>query len=382
MASPSRVLLVPSAYLPNVGGLEEATRRLAAGLRARGVEVAIVTNRWPSTTEADETIEGVDVHRLAFELPGASLTALRRFAGRGPRTARAFLSLSRMFLPQVLHVIGAGPNAAYAVALRRLLGVPTVLSVHGELSGDARGIFLRSATLRLSLRRLCSTADAVTAPSAYTLDELRAHYHVRGITAVIPNGVDVADFAEAPPRSDLGRYVLAVGRLVPQKGLDTLVDAFAAVHPDLEGRRLVIAGDGPERPQLERHIASAGLEHVVLLLGSVERAALPSLFAGADAVVVASRRESFPLVALEAMAARRPLVATDVGGLPEVVRDGENALVVSPDDADALASALRRLFTEGGLRERLSASAHEDAGRRSWDTVVSSYLHLYERVLR
>src|SRR6185437_6150629 len=99
--------------------------------------------------------------------------------------------------PQIVHVLGAGPNAAYVALVQGLLGSPVVLGTHGELSGDAHGAFDVSSTLRLALRRLCASAAAVTAPSAYTLREIEQTFAVHGLSEVIPNGVDAGELTAA-----------------------------------------------------------------------------------------------------------------------------------------------------------------------------------------
>lgn len=374
-------MLVPSAYLPNIGGIEEVTRQLAKGLRARGIEVAVVTNRWPDSTATREDIEGVTVRRISFDLPAATPRLLARAVVRMPVSGAALLREVRSFRPDVLQILGAGPNAVYIAALRRLLRVPVVLGTHGELSGDANDIFRHSVTMRIALRALCRSAAAVTAPSAYTLDEVRGRYSVRGIEEVIPNGVSVAELAAGAPRSDLGAYVLSVGRLVPQKGFETLLRAFAELRAAHRSYRLLIAGEGPSRPSIEAEAGRLGLAEVVVFLGAVPRTELPDLYAGAGAVVLASNHEAFGLAALEAMAAGAPLVATAVGGIPELATDGRSALLVPPDDPAALATALLRLVGDPQLRESLKAAASRAAARYSWETVLDRHEALYERVL-
>jgi glycosyltransferase involved in cell wall biosynthesis len=150
---------------------------------------------------------------------------------------------------------------------------------------------------------------------------------------------------------------LTVARLDHQKGLDVLLRAVAAV----EGARFVIAGAGPERGRLEGEAAALGLGTRVLFLG--QRDDIPSLLAASDAFVLPSRFEGTPIALLEAMAAARPVVATGVPGTAEVVVDGESALLVPPDEPDALARALRRIVAEHELRERLGAAARRRVER-------------------
>ena len=374
-----RVLLSPSAYFPHVGGIEEITRRLALGLEARGHDVVVCTNRWPDGTARAETLDGVRVRRIPFVLPGRR--GLARFCARAPLSAVELLRLARP--ADVVHLVGAGPNAVYVAALRRALGVPVVLTAQGEFRNDAHRAYERSLSLRYGLRTLLRSADAVTAPARRTLDELGEAFDIRARREVIPNGVAVEEYATAERDGDgLGRYVLATGRLVDEKGFDILLDAFAQARPRLGGRRLVLAGDGHLRGELEAQAARLGLSSDVTFLGSVDRSRVASLLRGADFFALSSRREALPLALFEAMAAGAPAIAAAAGGVAEYAADGVNALVVAPDDRAALADALVRLAEDEALRERLRAGAAETARSLDWERVVERYEALYLEVLR
>jgi glycosyltransferase involved in cell wall biosynthesis len=149
------------------------------------------------------------------------------------------------------------------------------------------------------------------------------------------------------------RTLVFAGRLTLQKGLDVLLDAMREV-PDAE---LVLAGDGPERQRLERHAAGAGVQDRVRFAGALPRDDVLRLLAGARAAVLSSDWENLPHAAVEALAVGTPVVSTAVGGVPEVVRDGENGLLVPARDPAALAAALRRVLDDPALRDRLAAGA-------------------------
>lgn len=371
-----RVLLLPSAYYPHVGGIEEVTRQLALQLAAQGHEAEVATNRWPEGTVAREILDGVCVRRFRFALPEHSLRGAARFFWTAPRSAFEFVRLVRRF--DILHVVGAGPNAVYAAALQPLLGARIVVTLHGEFRADPHRSFERSSSLRYGLRRLLARADAVTACSRFVLDELqRGGLAARADAEVIPNGVNLDEFDQG---TDEG-YVLTAGRLVEQKGLDTLVRAYAAAAPSLGGRKLVLAGDGPERGRLESLAGSLGLNGNVVFLGSVGRDRVAELLRGADVFAFPSRYEAFGVALLEAMAAGVPVVAARAGGIPEFAVDGENALLVPPDDEHALAAALTRLAGDKELAGRLAVGARAQAERHAWETVAARYESVYRRVL-
>ncbi len=150
-----------------------------------------------------------------------------------------------------------------------------------------------------------------------------------------------------------GRVLAFAGRLGPQKSVGTALEALARV----DEVALVIAGDGPDRAALERRARELGLEERVRFLGAVPRDQVLRLFRAADASLLSSAWENFPHTVVEALAVGCPVIATAVGGVPEVVRDGVNGLLVAPGDPAALASALERFYADPELRSRLAEAA-------------------------
>jgi glycosyltransferase involved in cell wall biosynthesis len=176
--------------------------------------------------------------------------------------------------------------------------------------------------------------------------------------SVLPNPAPA--LPELPPRQELrrsfeldGDTLAFAGRLTAQKSLDVALAALARV----DGVTLLIAGDGDQRPSLERLATELGLAGRVRFLGPQPRERVLELFRAADAVVLSSSWENFPHAVVEALAGGTPVLATAIGGVAEVVRDGENGLLVSAGDADALAGAVRRYFGDADLRDRLRTAA-------------------------
>ena len=196
-------------------------------------------------------------------------------------------------------------------------------------------------------------------------------------TVVIPTAVDAGAVPQArhdgsPPR------VITVGRLAAPKDPVTLVRALARVHGS--PFTATIVGDGPDRAAVEAEIRAAGLEGVVELAG--ERHDVPRLLADADVFVLSTRSEGAPLSVLEAMAAGLPVVASAVGGVPEIVADGATGLLVPPDDAAALAAALEQLLADAALRRRLGAAGRERVRVRfDLAELQRAHLELYAREL-
>jgi glycosyltransferase involved in cell wall biosynthesis len=221
--------------------------------------------------------------------------------------------------------------------------------------GGARTRFLRT-TRNAALR----SARHVFCPSAYLRDVALRWGLDPTKVSVLPNPAPPVPLL--PARDELrngfqldGRVLAFAGRLGPQKALGVALEAVAAV-PDVT---LIIAGDGPDRRALERRATELALEGRVRFLGSVSREQVLRLFRAADASVLSSAWENFPHTVVEALAVGCPVIATAVGGVPEVVRDGENGLLVPANDVPALAAAIRRFFDDGELRQRLAAAAPE-----------------------
>ena len=234
----------------------------------------------------------------------------------------------REFSPDVIHAQSIAVAAAAGLAAPR---VPLLVTVHGI---DASDELLASVVLRLSRARVTAVSEAVA-------DGLRRMAFATPVDLLQP-GVDLealartsvqpVDLPEGAPR------ICCVARASREKGVDVLIEAFGRLRADLPEARLVLVGDGDEAPAHHALAERLGVAGQIAFVGDVPEAA-PYL-AGSDVVVLPSRREGLPMVALEALALGRPVVATAVGGTPTVVRDGETGWLVPPEQPGALAAAL------------------------------------------
>ncbi|WP_164233002.1 glycosyltransferase family 4 protein [Microbacterium hydrocarbonoxydans] len=370
---PLRVALIASSFAPHVGGVETHVDRVAAELSASGHEVEVWTvDRGMRPDAAPPAV----VRYLPTPLPAQSARGALRMLWAIPRAWRAWRRAHRRFAPDILAVQCFGPNGLYALALHRRFKTPLVVSSHGETLGDDGGVYARSALLRRGLRSSLALAAAVTAPSTYVLDDLRGRFGLEGGT-IVPNGVDLSLGVEDPgsPRLPL---VVAVGRLGRMKGFDLLITAMA--QPGFESVRLEIIGDGPERARLQRQIDAAGLGERMLLTGAADAEGVARRIAAASVLVVPSRSESFGIVALEAWRGGAALVMTSRGGASDFVRDGEDGLLVDPEDTDALATAIRSLIEDEGRRRRFAEAGSRRVPEFTWGRVASAYERLFARV--
>ena len=350
-----RVVVVSGIWPPDVGGPASHAPALASFLHGRGPDVAVVT-----TADTAPAAEPYDVTWVRRSLPRgarhvAVTSAVRRAARRADvvyatsmirRTALGTAAARRPFVAKLV------ADEAYERARRRgaFSGSLEEFQTH---PGSARIRALR-ATRTAALRR----AAHVVTPSAY----LRAIALGWGLDAervsVIPN--PAPPLPALPSREDAraelgiqGPLLGLAGRLTAQKAVEV---AFAALA-ETPGVTLAIRGDGPERESLERRAHAMGLDGRVRFLGAGSRSEVLSLFRASDAALLSSSWENFPHTVVEALAVGTPVVATTVGGIPEVVDDGVNGLLVPAGDHAALAAAITRVMEDDALRARLAEAA-------------------------
>lgn len=377
-----RILIVTSKYLPSVGGLETAVRELNARLRAAGHETLIVTNRHSRRLPPDEVVDGTAVRRFFFTsgLPRPTPAQLLKYPVRLAAAPAAFTGLKqtiREFRPEVVNLHFVGHPTAYLLAALRGSAVPLVVSLHGE---DVETDLVQSPVRRRLFAAIATRAACVTSNSQFLLD-----LAARRCPGLSEKGVVVGNGSHPLPPPDPGadrpQHVLCVCRLVPKKGVDVLLRAFARLEHDAAGARLVIAGDGPEMPVLLSLVRSLGLAQAVTFTGSVDRQALSNLMAGASVFCLPSRKEPFGIVLLEALSFGLPIVATAVGGVPEVLEGGALGYLVPPDDPAALAAALRKAAAQGppAPPEHLKKVVRE---RYDWGVIAARYLRVYEQAIQ
>jgi glycosyltransferase involved in cell wall biosynthesis len=372
-----RVVLVSGIWPPDVGGPASHAPALADALRAAGHEVEVVTTADAAPEPRPYPVHWVSRSRSAplrhlavvREVAHAARRADRVYATTMIRRATLGASLARR--PLVVKLVA---DEAYERAVRtnRFAGTLEDFQRHG---GGLRVRLLR-ATRTAALRR----ARVVLVPSAYLREVAVGWGLPPDRLTVIPNPAPVLPVL--PDRAEVraglgidGVALAAAGRLTRQKALG---DALAAVA-QVDGVTLLLAGDGPERSALERRARELGLDGRVRFLGAQTRDEVIGLFHAADAAILTSAWENMPHTVLEALAVGTPVIATSVGGVPEVVHDGENGLLVAPGDVAALADAIRRVATDDALRAALADHAARSVEELSEPRILSRIVHAIEQ---
>lgn len=358
------VLVCPYAW-DAPGGVQVHVRELAARLRARGHAVRALG---PAIGPVAD--DGAEVVGRAVRVPYQGTVAPICFSVGSFRKLRRGIAGA-----DVVHV--HEPLVPSASMLAVLAGArPAVGTFHAHTE-RSRLLDAVAPLVRPVWRRLAARIAVSEAAASFVRTRLG------GEVTVIPNGVDVGRFGAGSPAADLppGRRILWVGRLDPQKGFPVAVRAFAdlaARDPELW---LVVAGDGRDRTALD--VLAPEARRRVIMLGAVSQDRLPAYHATADVFVSpALGQESFGLVLVEAMAAGVPVVASDIAGYREVVRDGRDGLLVPPGDHAALAAALHRVLSERSLAQSLRAAGRARGSRFEWNEVVDRIEEVYRGVVR
>lgn len=375
-----RILLLPSAFHPHKGGVEELTRQLALTYRRSGNPVLIVAPRWPRSLPSAEEFDEIRLRRIAMPMPSAHLRSLISFCLRSIPAGLHLLYIATRWRPDLVHVMCVGPNGLYALVLARCLRLPVIVTSQGEQTMDATGLYQRSRAQRWVLRRLLRRADAVTACSADALANLKRFGTWDVTSEVIPNGISPEEATLASEQSPHPRsYIFALGRQVQNKGFAILLKAFAFISNEYPDVDLILAGDGPEHQNLVRQADQLGLGGRVIFPGLIGRAAVATFFRHCRIFVLPSFREPFGMVVLEAMLAGKPLIATNAGGVPEFVIHEQTGLLVPPEVPDALANAMRRLLREPALAQRLAVAGQDVAlSSYTWPRIAAQYMALYQ----
>jgi glycosyltransferase involved in cell wall biosynthesis len=365
-----RVLVVSGIWPPDVGGPASHAPEVADWLHAHGHAVEVVT-----TAAAAPAPRPYPVHWVSRSLPP------------GLRHARVVVEIARR-RADVVYATTMPGRTALACSLRRrrfvlkLAGDPAFERAlrRGAYAGtldrfdrEAQGVRVR--VLRALRNAAVRRAAHVVTPSSFLRDLAVSWGVAPDRVTVLPN---TAPAVALPPREELrarlgvdGPTLAFAGRLTRPKALGIALEALGSV-PDVS---LVLVGDGEERAELERRAAT--LNGRVRFLGPQPRERVLETVAAADALLLSSTWENFPHAVVEALSVGTPVIATRVGGVAEVVRDGENGLLVPPGDASALAEAIRTFFADAELRERLSAGAADSAAEYAPDRIYSQL----ERIL-
>jgi glycosyltransferase involved in cell wall biosynthesis len=394
-------IICPTYWYPQHATDTQATyvHDINRHLARRGHRVTVVTPG-NSSMPAQESFDGVDVVRFPMELPvdltyGRVAQTRVNLMGKVARVAvmahyleaqfRATVAVARERGADVIHAHWAIPTGPAAVSAARRLGLPSVITMHGGdvyVNPEQGYDFPTRWYVRPALRWTLRKAGALTAITEDCRQHaLRAGAPTRSVHLVF-NGTDLRRFSPAPAGGVDPRFgpsmIFACRQLFPRKGIRFLVEAAAQLKPRFPDLKVVVAGDGFERPELIALAERLGIARDVTFLGWVPNSELPQYYRAAALSVIPSLEEGFGIPAAEAMGCETAVVASDAGGLPEVVEHGVTGLIVPRGDASALAGAIGELLADPARRQRMGHAGRERALRLfDWDRSAEQFEQIY-----
>ncbi len=374
-----RILTFSTPYPPELGGMQSHVYNLTQSFTELGHDVRVVTKPQPAA-RSHERNGSVDVVRIPFlKVPK---TMSLQYVG----AAAAYLTwLVLTWKPDILHVHSFWPELLATKHLHRRVRI--VHTAHESL------FLIMAAQPRYHrrLRFIFSKIDGLIGPSDELIEVAQGFGVPADRTMFLSNGVDAEKFSPAIPGVIRERYrlpgstriVLCPRRLVPKNGVQFLFGAIPEIlrqHPET---MIVVVGEGPEQAALERQCAELNIRDKVIFAGGVSNDEINRYYADADLVVLPSLKEATSIAALEAMASAKPIVASDVGGLPYLVENGVTGLLVPPSDSAALAGAIGELLATPVRRAEMGEAARDRVlNELTWNHVARRTVEFYARVLR
>jgi glycogen(starch) synthase len=385
-----RVLHLSWEFPPRIiGGIASHVFDLSRALNRRGIEVHVITCNFPSARPY-ENVDGVNVYRVESYAAGDS------FLGWALRMQK---NIERSGCDLMNFIKGVDLIHAHdwlsgiaGIGLKHLYRRPLVTTMHSTERGRRVGIHNDlQASINETESWLCQESWRIITCSYYMRDHISSSLGVpQNRVCVVQNGVDVNKFSfnlnywEFRNRFAHGseKILLFVGRLVPEKGLDVLIESLPSILSNGVDAKIIVVGEGPQRGEYQEKANQYGLAHKTLFLGHVDDWALRALYRVADVTIVPSKFEPFGIVALEAMAARCPLVVCAVGGLNEIVDHENTGLKVSINDHNALAQAIIRIIRNTGFRDWIVSNAYKKCmWNYNWNQIAEWTTGVYEAVL-
>jgi glycogen synthase len=365
-----RIVVWSELFWPYLGGAEIFGAKLISSLQDRGYEFMVITSRHTADLPDEDQYHGVPIYRFPFReaLGGAGVGLFAQLRSQ-------VLKTMQKFDPDLSLVNGIAPNTIFCLMANGVQPRPIVVRVNHEiLCGETPG----KSTIT---GKVLSAADWVACVSTPLLDQVRRFVPETSCrSSVIRNGLELPEITPEPLRFE-DPMLLCLGRLSHLKGFDLAFTALPSLCERFPKVRLVVAGDGLERASLERQIAELGLANRVEFRGWVAPEAIFNLINSATVVLMPSRSEGSPSVALQAGIMARPVVATSAGGLSEIVVHQQTGLLIPPEDPVGLSRAIVFLLEHPEAAAQMGQASRERVKERfSWQECVDAYDTLFQQV--
>lgn len=366
-----KIAILVSGFPPRqLAGTEIATYNIAKHLAKLGHEVHIITSLDEGLPK-ESAAEGFYIHRVRV--------IRKTILGFASFFINVFLVI-RKVNPDLVHAQSIA-LAAYALMIKVMLKKPYVVYGRGS------DIYLSSRFYSLLSRLTLMNAGAVIAQTNNMKGAMQEICE-RDIF-VIPNGVNMDRFSRLSREESRSKLnikgsdiiLLFVGGLRSIKGVRYLVESMSIIKQESGNVRLLIIGDGKERQDLEKLATKLNLNECIHFVRQVPNEVIPEYMISSDLFILPSLSEGFPVTVLEAMAAGLPIVITRVGGMPEIVREGENGFLVEPKNPGHIAEKVRLLLEDNELRWRISENNRKKAEQYSWERIARNIQEVYTEVV-
>lgn len=384
------VCMLTWEYPPRiVGGISRHCEGLARELVKKGHAVHIVTLEFPGAPLYEER-DGVKIHRVPIELGHPNFIIWTLLFNHFMEKRIADISKNEKF--DVIHAHD-WLVASASISSKHYMGVPLVSTIHSTEVGRAQGLHSQDSFLIDGFEWwLTYESNRVIVTSYAMKREIEEHFRLPSEKIdVIPNGIDVSKYEVDVKREEVKKrfginpdekIILFVGRLVPQKGVEYLIMAAPKIfeqHPDA---RIIIVGNGWIKDHLLNLASSTKYSHKITFLGFLNDQDLTELTLSSDVLVVPSIYEPFGIVALEGMAAGVPVVASNVGGLAEIIEHGRTGFLAHRENPDSIASGINKILSDPEYAHRLAQNAKRKVYEvYSWEAVARRTIEVYRKAI-
>jgi len=379
-----RICMVSEDFVPNPGGIASHVYELARALIKKGHEVSFVCAHYSLYSQFRNKLDLYGANNI-YNIPiSNNLISRVSLITYRKRIIERLYAMKRF---DIIHWHCLFYESLLALSLKKTLKCGFVFTNHS--SGFL--IRMRNPLWRMLIRKLISKADCIIAPS----EELALTTIKLGIpdstVFMIPNGVDTELFNEV--KSNINTRIcysipiksfvaICPRRLVFKNGVDLIIKAWAKIVKFDKNVKLIVVGDGPEKNRLISLVKELRLERQILMLGSKDRSEMPEIYKIADFAVIPSRVEAVSIAALEAMASGLPVIATRVGGLPQIVTHNQNGKLVEPESPDSLADEIIDLISDKILLLQMGRNARNFVfNGYTWDMIADKTVRVYLRAL-
>jgi len=367
-----RILFWTGKFWPDIGGTATFATRLLPILQRRGYEILVVAAQSSPNQPFRDTFKGIPVHRFPFWDQNSY-----RMMERLLSIKKTVAILKDEFSPDLIHLSSLNVSHFFHLQTRTSYSSPVVVTLHG-FQDDTEQSHKDHSTLG---KQVLDSANWVTGVSHVLMDKFRQW--IPGIiprSSVIHNGMNAPEILPTPLPFD-PPILLYLGRLSKEKGVDRALAILPSIVKRWPSIRLLVAGDGPERLSLEKQASDLEIKKHVEFLGMIRTEDVPHILNKASIVVMPSRMESFGFVALEAALMARPVVATKVGGLSEIIIHSKTGLLVTNEDSQELCHAVTYLLGHHQIAEQIGQAARQRAIEKfSLHGCVDAYDLLYQKI--